>query len=200
MFMRRLIVLIGSLLLSLSAHAAVTDNNSTSTSRIEIIVTVAGVEETVASIEKSTAQIAALTKQLSDKEDFTTEDHELITALTKALNNNADAINNIAEALPKQFENAQGGINTIIDNARLNVQDVISSSKTDLIDPTLSRIETRLLILVLVIAAILFGLLWYGLWKVRSIVSTGSETVGNVMSTMKSLEKVLDKVNASQDK
>lgn len=200
MFMRRLIVLIGSLLLSLSAHAAVTDNNSTSTSRIEIIITVAGVEETVASIEKSTAQIAALTKQLSDKEDFTTEDHELITALTKALNNNADAINNIAEALPKQFENAQGGINTIIDNARLNVQDVISSSKTDLIDPTLSRIETRLLILVLVIAAILFGLLWYGLWKVRSIVSTGSETVGNVMSTMKSLEKVLDKVNASQDK
>lgn len=200
MFMRRLIVLIGSLLLSLSAHAAVTDNNSTSTSRIEIIITVAGVEETVASIEKSTAQIAALTKQLSDKEDFTSRDHELITALTKALNNNADAINNIAEALPKQFENAQGGINTIIDNARLNVQDVISSSKTDLIDPTLSRIETRLLILVLVIAAILFGLLWYGLWKVRSIVSTGSETVGNVMSTMKSLEKVLDKVNGSQDK
>ncbi|MCJ7764584.1 MAG: hypothetical protein MUP09_01415, partial [Thiovulaceae bacterium] len=82
--------------------------------------------------------------------------------------------------------------------AKVNVQEVVSSSKSDLIDPTLSRIENRLLILVLVIAAVLFGLLWYGLWKVRAIVSTGSETVGSIMNTVKSLEKVLEKVNASE--
>ncbi|MCJ7765432.1 MAG: hypothetical protein MUP09_05775 [Thiovulaceae bacterium] len=192
-----LILLLSSLILFTSADAA-SDLNRTATSRIEVIITVTGVQETVASIQKSTEQIAALTERLSDKKDFTSQDHKLILALTDALNNNARAINNIADALPKQFEEVEGGINTILDRAKVNVQEVVSSSKSDLIDPTLSRIENRLLILVLVIAAVLFGLLWYGLWKVRAIVSTGSETVGNIMNTVKSLEKVLEKVNVSE--
>ncbi len=196
--MQRLTLLICSLILFASANVAASDQNSTTTSRIEVIITVAGVQETVASIEKSSKQIAALTQQLSNKEDFTSKDHELITALTDALNNNANAINNIAIALPKQFEKVQGGINNILDNARVSVEQVVSTSKSDLIDPTLSRIENRLLILVLVIAAVLFGLLWYGLWKVRAIVATGSDTVGNIMNTVKSLEKVLEKVNKAE--
>lgn len=177
------------------AEGFAADDNSTKTSRIEIVITVAGVQETVASIEKSSQQIAALTKQLSNKEEFTTQDHELIMALSDALNNNADAINNIADALPRQFENAQGGITTLLESAVTGAKDVVSSSKNDLIDPTLSRIENRILILVLVIAAVLLGLLWFGLWKLRAIVSTGSETIANITSTVKSLEKVLEKVN-----
>ena len=139
-----------------------------------------------------------LTKQLSTKGEFTSRDQELIVGLTKALNNNAEAINNIANALPKQFENVEGGVNNILDNARVNVEHVVRSSKTDLIDPTLSRIENRLLIFVLIITAILFGLLGYVFWKVRGIVSTGSETVENIMNTVKSLEKVLEKVNKAE--
>ncbi len=191
-------LLLSSLMLFVSFNAEASDQNSTATSRIEVVITVAGVRETVASIQKSTEQIAALTERLSDKKDFTSQDQELISALTKALNNNADAINKIADALPKQFEEAQDGINMLLDKAKVNVREVVSSSKSDLIDPTLSRIETRILILVLVIAAVLFGLLWYGLWKVRAIVSTGSETVGNIMNTVRSLEKVLEKVNVPE--
>lgn len=194
----RFALLFFSLILFASADAPASDQNSTATSRIEVVITVAGVQETVASIEKSSQRIAALTERLSNKEEFTAQDHALITALTKALNNNADAINKIADALPKQFEEVEGGINTILDKAKVNVQEVLSSSKSDLIDPTLSRIEKRILILVLVIAAVLFGLLWYGLWKVRAIVSTGSETVGNIMNTVRSLEKVLEKVNVPE--
>ncbi|MEE8588680.1 MAG: hypothetical protein V3S80_04970, partial [Sulfurimonadaceae bacterium] len=152
----------------------------------------------VASIQKSSNQIVELTKQLSTKGEFTSRDQELIVGLTKALNNNAEAINNIANALPKQFENVEGGVNNILDNARVNVEHVVRSSKTDLIDPTLSRIENRLLIFVLIITAILFGLLGYVFWKVRGIVSTGSETVENIMNTVKSLEKVLEKVNKAE--
>jgi ATP/ADP translocase len=80
----------------------------------------------------------------------------------------------------------------------VNVEHVVRSSKTDLIDPTLSRIENRLLIFVLIITAILFGLLGYVFWRVRGIVSTGSETVENIMNTVKSLEKVLEKVNKAE--
>ena len=196
--LHRFALLFFSLMLFASADALASDQNSTATSRIEVVITVAGVQETVASIEKSSERIAALTDRLSNKEEFTARDHELITALTEALNNNAKAINKIADALPKQFEEAQGGINTLMDHAKQNVEEVLSSSKNELIDPTLSRIETRILILVLVIAAVLFGLLWYGLWKVRAIVSTGSETVGNIMNTVRSLEKVLEKVNVPE--
>lgn len=195
--MHGLTLLIGSLLLTTSLDAATSDLNST-TSRIEVIVTIAGVQETVASIQKSSDQIVQLTKQLSTKGEFTSKDQELIAGLTKALNNNADAINNIAKALPKQFETVEGGVNNILDTAMINVKEVVSSSKSDLIDPTLSRIENRLLIFVLIITAILFGLLGYIFWKVRSIVSTGSETVGNIMDTVKSLEKVLEKVNKTE--
>ncbi len=171
------------------------DANATKTSRIEIVITLAGVQETVASIEKSTQQIAALTQQLSDKNDFSADDAAVIRSLTNALNNNAEAVNNIAQALPEQMEKAQGGLNAILDTAMINTQKVVSSSKSDLIDPTLSRIENRLLILVLIIAAVLFGLLWFGLWKLRAIVSTGSETIANITQTVKSLETVLEKVN-----
>lgn len=171
------------------------DANATKTSRIEIVITLAGVQETVASIEKSTQQIAALTQQLSNKNDFSADDAEVIRSLTNALNNNAEAVNNIAQALPEQMEKAQGGLNAILDTAMINTQKVVSSSKSDLIDPTLSRIENRLLILVLIIAAVLFGLLWFGLWKLRAIVSTGSETIANITQTVKSLETVLEKVN-----
>ncbi len=173
------------------------DQNSSAT-RIEVIITVAGIQETVASIEKSSQQIAVLTQQLSNKEDFTTKDHELIRGLTKALNRNADAVNSVAEALPRQFEKAEVGINSMLNVAKVNVQEVVSSSKHDLIDPTLSRIETRLLLLVLVIAAVLLGLLWFGLWKLRAIVSIGSETIANIAGTLQSLEKVVDKVQQSE--
>lgn len=191
-------LLLFSLVVLTSISVAASDQNSTATNRIEVIITVAGVQETVASIEKSSQQIAVLTEQLSNKEDFTSKDHELIAALTEALNNNAKAINNIADALPKQFENAQGGINNILESAVVGVKEVVRTSKSDLIDPTLSRIENRLLLLVLVVSAVLFGLLWYGLWRLRVIVSTGSETIGNIASTVKSLEKVLEKVNRAE--
>lgn len=196
--MQRLTLLVCSLILFTSVNVAASDLNSTTTSRIEVIVTIAGVQETVASIQKSSNQIVELTKQLSTKGEFTSRDQELIVGLTKALNNNAEAINNIANALPKQFENVEGGVNNILDNARVNIEHVVRSSKTDLIDPTLSRIENRLLIFVLIITAILFGLLGYVFWKVRGIVSTGSETVENIMNTVKSLEKVLEKVNKAE--
>ena len=196
--MRGLTLFIGSLLLATSLQAITSDINNTKTSRIEVVVTIAGVEETVASIQESSEQIVQLTKQLSTKEEFTSRDQELIVGLTKALNNNAEAINNIANALPKQFENVEGGVNNILDTAMINVKEVVSSSKNDLIDPTLSRIENRLLIFVLIVAAILFGLLGYVFWRVRVIVSTGSETVGNIMDTVKSLEKVLEKVNKTE--
>ncbi len=171
------------------------DDNSTKTSRIEIVITVAGVKETVASIQESSRQIAALSRQLSDKEEFTDKDHELIAGLTQALNNNANAINNIATALPQQFDEAQSGITTLLNTAMVNAKEVVDSSKNDLIDPTLSRIENRLLVLVIVIAAVLFGLLWFGLWKLNAIVSTGSQTIGNIARTVTSLENVLEKIN-----
>ena len=196
--LHRLTLLIYSLLLLASANAAASDQNRTATHRVEVIITVAGVQDTVASINETSRQIAALTQRLSDKGDFSPEDHEVIAALTQALNHNADAVNNIAGALPKQFENAQGGINDLLENARVNVQEVVTASKDGLIDPTLSRIENRVLLLVLLVAAVLFGLLWYGLWQVRSVVSAGSETVENVMNTVQSLEKVLDKVAKSE--
>ncbi len=188
------------LILFLSISAFASDRNTTAPNRIEVIITVAGVQETVASIEKSSRQIAALTERLSEKKDFTNEDHELIAALTKALNSNAKAINNIADALPRQFENMQGGINSVLESAVVGAKQVVTASKNDLIDPTLSRIENRLLILVLVIAAVVFALLWYGLWKVQAIVSTGSETMRNISDTVMSLEKVMDKVHRSEDK
>lgn len=196
--MQGLTLFIGGLLLGTSLQAATSDVNNTKISRIEVVVTIAGVEETVASIQESSTQIVQLTKQLSTKEDFTSRDQELIVGLTKALNNNAEAINNIAEALPKQFKNVEGGVNNILDTAMINVKEVVNSSKSDLIDPTLRRIENRLLIFVLIVAAILFGLLGYVFWRVRVIVSTGSETVGNIMNTVKSLEQVLEKVNKSE--
>ena len=196
--MQGLTLLICSVILFTSAKVSASDLNSTTTSRIEVIVTIAGVEETVASIQESSNQIVQLTKQLSSKGEFTSKDQELIVGLTKALNKNAEAINNIAKALPKQFENVEGGVNHILDTAMINVKEVVSSSKTDLIDPTLSRIENRLLIFVLIITALLFALLGYVFWKVRGIVSTGSETVGNIMDTVKSLEKVLEKVNKTE--
>lgn len=195
--LHRFTILLFSIAVFSSTSLFASDQNSSAT-RIEVIITVAGIQETVASIEKSSQQIAVLTQQLSNKEDFTTKDHELIRGLTKALNRNADAVNSVAEALPRQFEKAEVGINSMLNVAKVNVQEVVSSSKHDLIDPTLSRIETRLLLLVLVIAAVLLGLLWFGLWKLRAIVSIGSETIANIAGTLQSLEKVVDKVQQSE--
>lgn len=175
------------------------DDNATKTSRIEIVITVAGVKETVASIQESSRQIALLSRQLSDKEEFTDKDHALIAGLTQALSKNADAINNIATALPKQFDEAQSGITTLLNTAMVNAKEVVESSKSEVIDPTLSRIENRLLVLVIVVAAVLFGLLWFGLWKLNAIVSTGSETIGNIARTVTSLENVLEKINKAEE-
>jgi len=176
------------------------DKNATTVNKVEIIVRVAGIQETVDSIEKSSQQIVALTQKISNKEDFTKKDHKLIANLTKALNNNANAINNIALAIPKQFEKVEDGIDNIIDTTAISVKDVIKNSKDNLVNPILERIENRVLILILIVSAVLFGLLWYGLWKIGNIASVGSETITNIMSTVKSLESVLEKMNRSEKK
>ena len=174
------------------------DTNVTQTSRIEVVVTVAGMQESVDAITKSSNQLIVLTKQLSNKKEFSSEDQKVITALAQALNNNAEAINNIATALPQQFEKVQGSAVNIVDTTKLAVQEVIKSSKSDFVDPTLSRIENRLLVFVLIVAALIFALLGFVFWKVRVIAATGSETVQNVMTTIKSLEKVLEKIQVEK--
>lgn len=196
---QRLALLYICLLLITSLAAADTEQNGTRVNRIEVVITVAGMQESVQAIEKSSQHLAALTKQLSNKEEFTPKDQQLIVALTEALNRNAAAVNNIAEALPKQFKEAEAGINTIVDNAALNVQQTLSRSKSDLVDPTLSRIESRIFMLVLLVSALLFALLWYGFWKMRTIVSTGSESIGNIADALKSLERVMDKVSPTEN-
>ena len=189
-----------SLMLISTVDIFASDKNATTVNKVEIIVRVAGIQETVDSIEKSSQQIVALTQKISNKEDFTKKDHKLIANLTKALNNNANAINNIALAIPKQFEKVEDGIDNIIDTTAISVKDVIKNSKDNLVNPILERIENRVLILILIVSAVLFGLLWYGLWKIGNIASVGSETITNIMSTVKSLESVLEKMNRSEKK
>jgi len=195
----RLALIYSCLLLFTSLATADTEQNSTRVNRIEVVITVAGMQESVRAIEKSSQHLAALTQQLSNKEEFTPKDQQLITALTEALNRNADAINNIADTLPKQFKEAEAGINTIVDNAAENVQETLSRSKSDLVDPTLSRIESRIFLLVLLVSVLLFALLWYGFWKIRMIVSTGSKSIGNIADALKSLERVMEKVSPAED-
>ncbi len=175
-----------------------TDANVTQPSRIEIVITVAGMQESVDAITKSSKQLIVLTKQLSNKKEFSSEDQKVITALAQALNNNAKAINNIATALPQQFDRVQGSAVNIVDTTKLAVEEVIKSSKSSFVDPTLYRIENRLLVFVLIVAALIFMLLGFVFWKVRVIAATGSETVQNVMTTIKSLEKVLEKIQAEK--
>jgi len=189
---QRLAFLYISLLLFTSLAAAASDQNATRVNRIEVVITVAGMQESVRAIEKSSQHLAALTQQLSNKQDFTPKDQQLIVALTEALNRNAAAVNHIADALPKQFKEAEAGINTIVDNVAVNVQQVLSRSKSDLVDPTLSRIESRILMLVLLVS-VLF-------WKIRTIVSTGSKSIGNIADALKSLERVVDRVSAAENK
>jgi hypothetical protein len=196
---QRLALLYISLLLSASLAAAASDQNSSRANRIEVVITVAGMQESVRAIEKSSQHLAELTRQLSNKQDFSPKDRQLIAALTDALNRNAAAVNNIADALPKQFKEAETGINTLLENAAVNVQQTLSRSKSDLVDPTLSRIESRVVMLVLLVFALLFGLLWYGFWKVRTIVSTGSKSIGNIADALKSLERVVDKVSPAEN-
>jgi len=188
------------LLLFTSLAAADSEHNSTRVNRIEVVITVAGMQESLRAIEQSSQHLAALTRQLSNKEEFTPKDQQLVTALTEALNRNAAAINSIADALPKQFKEAEAGINSIVDNAARNVQQTLSRSKSDLVDPTLSRIESRIFMLVLLVSLLLFGLLWYGFWKIRTIVSTGSQSIGNIADALKSLERVMEKVSPAEDK
>ena len=174
------------------------DANVTEPSRIEVVITVAGMQESVDAITKSSNQLIVLTKQLSNKKEFSSEDQKVITDLAQALNNNAEAINNIATALPQQFEKVQGSAVNIVDTTKLAVQEVIKSSKSDFVDPTISSIENRVLVFVLIVAALIFGLLGFVFWKVRMIAATGSETVQNVMTTIKSLEKVLEKIQVEK--
>lgn len=185
--------------LMLFASVAIAETNSTQTHRIEVTVTVAGMQETADSIQQTSQQVAALTERLSEKKEFTEEDHKLITELTNALNNHAVAVNNIANALPKQLEEIQGSAIGILDHATGNVQQVITTSKTDLVDPTLDRIQTQALVFIVLLGTILIGVIWFGLWQIRSIVATGSETISNITQTMKSVEKVVEKVNKTED-
>ena len=180
--------------LTLSAN----DVNVTQPSRIEIVITVAGMQESVDAITKSSKQLIVLTKQLSNKKEFSSEDQKVITALAQALNNNAEAINNIASALPQQFDKVQGSAVNIVDSAKIAVQEVIKSSKSNFVDPTLSSIENRLLAFVFIVSVLILGLLGFVFWKVRVIAATGSETVQNVMTTIKSLEKVLEKIQVEK--
>jgi len=198
MFKFSILTIFNFMLICTSVSAS--DKNLTTVNKVEIVITVAGIQETVDSIEKSSQQIVSLTQKISNKEDFTKEDHKLITNLTKALNNNADAINNIAIAMPKQFKKVEGGIDNIINTTAISIKNVVKSSKDNLVDPTLNRIENRVLILILIVSVVLFGLLWYGLWKIGKIASVGSETITNIMSTVKSLESVLEKINKSEKK
>jgi len=94
-------------------YAASSETNTTD--RIEIIITVSGMQESISAINESSQQLITLTQRLSAKEGFNREDQEVIAQLATALNNNADAINNIAKALPQQFESAQGRINILLD-------------------------------------------------------------------------------------
>jgi len=187
-----------SLLLSNMLYALSVEHNQTQESRVEIIITVAGMQESVDAITKSSQQLITLTRQLSNKKEFSSEDQKVITALAQALNNNADAINNIAQTLPNQFDQLEGGAINLLQNTQQSVEAVIKSSKNDLIDPTLSRIENRLLIFVVIIGVLIFALLGFIFWRVQVIAATGSETVGNIMSTIKSLEKVLEKVQVEK--
>lgn len=187
-----------SLLLSNMLYALSVEHNQTQESRVEIIITVAGMQESVDAITKSSQQLITLTRQLSNKKEFSSEDQKVITALAQALNNNADAINNIAQTLPNQFDQLEGGAINLLQNTQQSVEAVIKSSKNDLIDPTLSRIENRLLIFVVIVSVLIFALLGFIFWRVQVIAATGSETVGNIMSTIKSLEKVLEKVQVEK--
>lgn len=195
MILRFMLLLTGMLLFG-PFSAAASESNAT-TARVELVITVSGLEKTVAAIEQSSRQIALLTAHLSDKQEFTPQDRETVMALTAALNRNADAVNRVATLFPEQMEKAVSGVNGMLDTAKVNVQEVVKSSKTELVDPTLSRIESRLFILFVIVAALLFGLLWFGLWKLKGIVATGSETVENIMNTVQSLERVVEKAVAA---
>lgn len=187
------------LFLSLFALLLFAENNTTADHRIDVIVTVAGMQETARSIEQTSRQIAELTRHLSDKASFTPEDHRLIAALTEALGRNADAITKMADILPKELDQLQSSANNVLDHAAINVKQVVAASRTDLIDPTLERIQTQVLIFVIGLGIVLFGVVWFALWQLRSIVSTGSETIANITKTMHSVEKVVEKVNRSEE-
>ncbi len=185
--------------LMLLASVATAETNTTQTHRIEVVVTVAGMQETADSIQQTSQQVAALTRRLSEKKEFTSEEHQLIAELTNALNNHAVAVNNIANALPKQLEEIQGSAISILDHATGNVQQVVTTSKTGLVDPTLDRIQTQVLVFIVLLGVVLIGVIWFGLWQIRSIVATGSETISNITQTMKSVEKVVERVNRSEE-
>jgi hypothetical protein len=181
------------------ASAASAETNSTAQHRIEVTVTVAGMQETADSIQQTAQQIATLTERLSDKKEFTPEDHELIAALTEALNRNAAAVNAIAAALPKQLDQIRGSADTVLDHAALNARKVITSSRSDLVDPALDRIRNQVLLFIFLLGGVLVGVIWFGLWQIRSIVAAGSETIGNITKTMQSVEKVVEKVNRNEE-
>lgn len=195
--MLRIVILLTSLVFIASATSV--DANTTKTHRIEVTVTVAGMQETADSIRQTSQEIATLTEKLSNKEDFTEQDREHITALAAALTKNAEAVNRIADALPNQLQEIQGSAVNLIDQAATDAQKVVTTSKTELIDPMLDRIQTQVLIFIALLGLVLVGVIWFALWQVRSIVATGSETISNITQTMKSVEKVVERVNRAED-
>lgn len=188
--------LLFSVIFASALHA---ESNTTATHRIEVTVTVAGMQESAASIRQTAQQIATLTERLSDKQEFTEEDQRLIAALTEALNRNAAAVSAIAAALPQQLEQIQGSADGILDHAALSAQRVISSSRSELLDPALDRLRNQLLLFILLLGGVLVGVIWFGLRQIRAIVDAGSETIGNITKTMQAVEKVVEKVNRSEE-
>lgn len=196
MSLRTLLTLCALILCTTLTYA---ETNTTQPHRIELVLTVSGMKESTEAIRQSAEAIATLTRHLSDKKEFSTEDHRLVTALTTALNRNAEAIEQVTETLPQQMHALQNGTSELLAQAAGSAREVVTASKTELIDPTLERIQTQLLLFVAAFGIILIGVVWFALWQIRGIVSTASETIGNIAQTVRSVENVVDKVNRSEE-
>ena len=189
-------ILILCLLVFVSLFA---ENNATSLHRVEVIVTVAGMQESAEAVRTTAREIAVLTRKLSERSDFSAEDREHIDALSRALERNAAAVEKIADVLPAELSRLQNGAGDLLDRAEQNAHRVVVASKQQLVDPTLERIRTQFLLFIALLALLLFGLVWYTMRQLRRVVETGSETVENIRKTMASVEKVVDRVNRSDD-
>jgi len=185
------------MLLGLPLVAA--DSNTTLTHRVEVVVTVAGMQESAEAIEQTAREIAALSERLSTKRDFTESDRHVIAELSRALSRNAEAVNAVAHALPSELDRVQNGASALLDQATESAARIAAASKREIVDPTLDRIRNQVLLFLLLTGGILAGVVWYALRQIRSIAATGSQTVGNIQKTMASLEKVVEKVNRADD-
>ncbi len=175
------------------------ENNATSLHRVEVIVTVAGMQESAEAVRATAREIALLTRKLSERSDFSAEDRKHIDALSRALERNAAAVEKVADVLPAELSRLQNGAGDLLDRAEQNAHRVVVASKQELIDPTLERIRTEFLLFIALLALLLFGLVWYAMRQLHRVVETGSETVENIRKTMASVEKVVDRVHRSDD-